>query len=55
MADCKHEYQKARFEWQTVDYARYQVLQHAREVFICIHCGDYRDPFKREEEVKKNG
>jgi len=35
---------------KTIDYARYQYLDHRKEILVCIKCGKVIDPW---EEKKK--
>ena len=40
-----HDYKIVKQTWQTVDYVRYQILNHSRESVVCSKCGDVVDPF----------
>ena len=46
----EHDFVIVKKEWQTIDYARYQYLDHRKEILVCIKCGKVIDPW---EEKKK--
>ncbi len=42
---CDHEFIIFKRTWQTVDYARYQVLDHSYEAAVCKKCLKQIDPW----------
>lgn len=42
-----HDYTKTTKTWQTVDYAKYQILQHSKEILVCSKCGHVIDPWPK--------
>jgi hypothetical protein len=48
--DCEHNFQIFKRTWQTVDYARYQVLDHSIEAAVCTKCFKILNPFQGEAD-----
>lgn len=40
-----HQFRTVKITWQTVDFARYQILNHSKERLVCERCGKIVDAF----------
>ena len=45
-ATCEHDFRVLKSTWQTVDYTRYQVLNHSKEILLCSKCGMTMKPLE---------